>query len=189
MLSTLRQIVEEIGHIPVLEEALQRLLEDRRKLASTLHDEIAQSLTLAVLSLKRLDASAPQQMALAALDEAASQVRDTTVGLRPSLLDQVGLLAAIRLYAESQLGRIIRTDGELDSQPWSLETRGRWYWACQQLLVLGDSVTEVVAETSGTLRFSPWKGSDAALGWLDGLGFKATVANETLSLQTRSDKR
>ena len=51
-----------------IEQALEQLLRDRQSLASTLHDDIAQSLTLAVLSLKRMAAAPPQQMALAALD-------------------------------------------------------------------------------------------------------------------------
>ena len=169
-----------------LDEVLRQLLADRRQLASQLHDDIAQSLTLAVLSLKRLDASPPQQMALGALDEAADQVRDATVQLRPSLLDQVGLLASIRLYAESQLGRSITTDGELDTQAWSLEERGRWYWACQQLLHLVDSVEHVaVVETTpaAALRFSPWAGTDATAAWLEGLGFQASIEAQGLTLR------
>lgn len=169
-----------------LEEALKRLLGDRRKLASTLHDQIAQSLTLAVLSLKRLDASGPQKMALTALDEVAQQVRGATVDLRPSLLDQVGLLASIRLYAESQLGRLITTDGELDTQGWEVEERGRWYWVCQQLLLLGDVVDRVEVDRSGrvpVLCFSPWMGTIAATEWVASLGFEARVEDDVLQLQ------
>ena len=166
-----------------IEQALEQLLRDRQTLASTLHDDIAQSLTLAVLSLKRMAAAPPQQMALAALDEAVGQVRGATVALRPSLLDQAGLLPALRLYCESEWGRVLQTEGELDTSTWTDAQRGRWYWACQQLLLIGDTVTTVVADTSPSgprLGFLPWNSSPDAVGWLSDLGLVAAQEDDRL---------
>ena len=84
------------------------------------------------------------------------------------------------------MGRSITTDGELDTQAWSLEERGRWYWACQQLLHLVDGVEHVaVVETmpAAALRFSPWAGTDATAAWLEGLGFQASIEAQGLTLR------
>lgn len=96
--------------------ALLRLATDqRRAIGRRLHNDIAQSLTLAILALKRAradDGPAPAhtQAALAALDDTLVALRTLTVELHPSLLDQVGLQAALRLYAESVLDRLVSVD-------------------------------------------------------------------------------
>ena len=168
-----------------IEQALERLLRDRQAVASTLHDDISQALTVAILSLKRMDEAPPMRMALAALDEAADQVRDVTVALRPSLLDQAGLLPALRLYSESERGQPLTTSGKLDTSTWSDVRRGRWYWACQQILLIGDGIDRVEVTEGGAapaLVFSPWTASIDAVSWLAELGLVCRVDGEALQV-------
>lgn len=88
-----------------------RLLEtqeaERRRLAQELHDEIGQVLAAVKLSLQTLSrnpaASLPDSIAM--IDKALQQVRDLSLELRPSLLDDLGLSAALRWYLDRQAQR------------------------------------------------------------------------------------
>jgi PAS domain S-box-containing protein len=88
----------------------QRILtaheEERRRLAVELHDELGQVLTavkINLASLERMSLSAPPpplQDAIASVDHAMHRVRDLALDLRPSVLDDLGLAAALRWYAD-----------------------------------------------------------------------------------------
>lgn len=74
---------------------------ERCNLARELHDEIGQQLTLLKLSLEGLrhDAADPAyEQALESVDTLMRQVRDLSLDLRPSMLDDLGLVAALRWY-------------------------------------------------------------------------------------------
>jgi len=86
--------------------------EERHHLARELHDEIGQSLTAAKMEIEaakreedpgaralRLDDS------LAVMQHLLQAVRDLSLGLRPALLDEVGLAAALRAHAQAQAAR------------------------------------------------------------------------------------
>jgi PAS domain S-box-containing protein len=94
----------------------QRLLEvqetERRYLARELHDELGQILTATKLSLQavqrtRTISSARNMLkdGLALLDQCLRQVRSLSLELRPSLLDDLGLAAALRWYLDRQAER------------------------------------------------------------------------------------
>ncbi|MBI4420915.1 MAG: PAS domain S-box protein [Gemmatimonadetes bacterium] len=94
----------------------QRLLEvqetERRYLARELHDEVGQLLTAAKLTLQALHrARSPAagkgllREALTLVDQCLRQVRSLSLELRPSLLDDLGLAAAVRWYLERQAER------------------------------------------------------------------------------------
>lgn len=78
---------------------------ERRHLARELHDEIGQVLTAVKIRLQAIQ-QAPRGARRAALlaegqeivDQALDQVRDLSLGLRPSLLDDFGLIAAMQWY-------------------------------------------------------------------------------------------
>jgi signal transduction histidine kinase len=93
-------------------QALSRRLlsaqeEERRRLAVELHDELGQVLTAIKINLASLDlpgkisvGSPHLKEALASVDRAMERVRDLALDLRPSVLDDLGLTAAIRWYAD-----------------------------------------------------------------------------------------
>jgi PAS domain S-box-containing protein len=83
----------------------RRLLEvqetERRHLARELHDEVGQQLTALQLALKTAAALPPEQRteglerAQRLVSELVGQVRDLSLSLRPTLLDDLGLLPAL----------------------------------------------------------------------------------------------
>ena len=94
----------------------RRLLEiqetERRRLAIELHDEIGQALTAAKINLQSLQRF-PEPANLARrledsvriVDRAFNQVRSLSLELRPSLLDDLGLAAAVRWLADQHAAR------------------------------------------------------------------------------------
>ncbi|MEQ1911441.1 MAG: PAS domain S-box protein [Vicinamibacterales bacterium] len=93
-----------------------RLLEvqetDRRDLARELHDEIGQALTAAKINLESLQRF-PEPMnvarrlndSVAIVERALQQVRSLSLELRPPLLDDMGLVPALRWLADQQAQR------------------------------------------------------------------------------------
>lgn len=85
-----------------LSTALMASQEDeRRYIARELHDEIGQTLTGLKLHLDLLSRSVPENLteslaeAHALVDDAMKQVRELAFGLRPQVLDDLGLLPAV----------------------------------------------------------------------------------------------
>jgi signal transduction histidine kinase len=97
--------------------------DERRRIARELHDGLGQELVAAKILLDRLGQQNSQQSAkLAAaeasemIDRAIQQVRSMSHLLHPPLLDEVGLLSAVRWYLEGLTKRSgIKTS--LDVQP------------------------------------------------------------------------
>ncbi len=109
-----------------LSSILEAQEEERRRIARDLHDVVGQSLAAARLGLVSmqerlaratdaapdgvtadLDGAGPVGEAIAALDEALRSVRTFAIDLRPSILDDLGLAAAVRWVA----GRFARDSG------------------------------------------------------------------------------
>jgi PAS domain S-box-containing protein len=91
----------------------RRLLEaqeaERGRIARELHDQIGQMLTALKLNLHAIQAARDESEAqaliednLTMLDGALEQVRDLSVGLRPPLLDDLGLVTALHWYVDHQ---------------------------------------------------------------------------------------
>jgi PAS domain S-box-containing protein len=85
---------------------------ERRHLARELHDEIGQTLTALKLNLEGIGRAWPAgqlppalEDSLAVVDQAISEVRNLSLDLRPSLLDDLGLVPALRWYVERQAQR------------------------------------------------------------------------------------
>ncbi len=97
--------------------ALTRKLEDaredeRRRIARELHDEMGQALSAVKINLKTLgrlsgDPQVTDRLAdaLTLVDGMIGHVRELSLDLRPPLLDELGLVAALRGYAEGQAMR------------------------------------------------------------------------------------
>ncbi len=97
----------------VLSQQLMEAQEaERRHLARELHDEIGQALTAIKINLQAVQRSVGEPTASSRLDESIGivdrvlqQVRNMSLDLRPSLLDDLGLLAALRWYLDRQSKR------------------------------------------------------------------------------------
>ncbi|HEU0123557.1 MAG TPA: sensor histidine kinase [Bryobacteraceae bacterium] len=97
--------------------------EERRRLSRELHDEVGQSMTAMLMDLGRLesriDPAAGCAPILASIrktaEEAVGRVRDLSLVLRPSLLDELGLVPALHWQArevERRHGLHVRTIAE-----------------------------------------------------------------------------
>jgi PAS domain S-box-containing protein len=109
----LRQYADE------LRTASRQLVEvqesERRTLANTLHDLVGQKLTALNINLNIVKAKSAPAMAaqtsarledsLKLVDETIESIRDVTAELRPAVLDDYGLMAALRWYAEQSSAR------------------------------------------------------------------------------------
>ncbi|HKQ61014.1 MAG TPA: ATP-binding protein, partial [Candidatus Polarisedimenticolaceae bacterium] len=137
-----QRVAERTAELAERERARQRLLgqvitaqeEERKRLARELHDETCQTLAALALRLDLAQAS-PELRALAArcLDELRRLIHD----LRPAVLDDLGLVPALRWYAERRLaaaGMTVRFEvGPLPERlPPALETA--LFRAVQELL-------------------------------------------------------
>ncbi len=94
------------------ERAINAQEEERRRIARGLHDDIGQDLSMLIINLERMegafpeDASEPQRQLAAARQLAIrtlEELRKVVYGLRPTMLDDLGLASAIRWYARSKL--------------------------------------------------------------------------------------
>jgi PAS domain S-box-containing protein len=108
---TARDITERKRAQEALQIYSRRLIEaqeaERQSLARELHDEIGQVLTAvrinlqSIQSLRRQDQSLPQvDESIIIVDEALGRIRDLSLELRPSLLDDLGLASALRWYVD-----------------------------------------------------------------------------------------
>jgi PAS domain S-box-containing protein len=82
---------------------------ERRRISRELHDQVGQILTAVKMNLHALQQTCTQPETLSSIavnlkviDEAVDQVRDLSVDLRPLLLDDFGLVVALRWYLERQ---------------------------------------------------------------------------------------
>lgn len=79
---------------------------ERRRIAHELHDELGQALTAIKINLQAQDplrhgkVSAPMAENIRIVDEALKQVRGLALALRPSMLDDLGLVPALRWLTE-----------------------------------------------------------------------------------------
>ena len=106
--------------------------DERRRIALRLHDDLGQMLTALRLNLQRL---APREDAsivgdsVALVDDSLARVRALSVELRPSVLDDLGLGAAVDWYARrsaERAGFAVAIEDELGPArlPESIETAG-----------------------------------------------------------------
>jgi len=93
----------------------KRLIEvqeyERRKLARELHDEVGQILTAIKINLQTAtrvtepDAAPHLNESVDLVDEVLNHVRNMSLDLRPSMLDDLGLVPALRWYVDKQSRR------------------------------------------------------------------------------------
>jgi two-component system sensor histidine kinase UhpB len=118
------------------ERAINAQEEERKRIARSLHDDTGQSLSTLIINLERLEKHIPtesgelvdrlrsiRQMAMDSLECLRSIIYD----LRPAILDDLGLLPAIRWYARTNLEEAgiqveLEFPDELPALPQSLTT-------------------------------------------------------------------
>jgi PAS domain S-box-containing protein len=119
---TARDVTERRRAQEKLRTYARRLMQaqeaERQRIARELHDQIGQILTAAQINLHTVlrvcdtpEAADRVKESIRVLDEALDQVRDLSLDLRPSLLDDLGLVPALRWYAARQAQRTgVRVD-------------------------------------------------------------------------------
>ncbi|MCK5315528.1 MAG: PAS domain S-box protein [Anaerolineales bacterium] len=83
---------------------------ERQRLASELHDQVGQNLTALGINLNIIQAQMPEDTSVqvrfrledshSLVEQTAEQIRDVMANLRPPVLDDYGLVAALRWYGE-----------------------------------------------------------------------------------------
>jgi PAS domain S-box-containing protein len=99
-----RQLREKREQLQVLSRKLLEAQEaERRAIALELHDDFGQVLAAIRLDLQHGGRSTSGSLAL--IDEAISRLRDLALNLRPAILDDLGLAAALRWYVGREMAR------------------------------------------------------------------------------------
>jgi PAS domain S-box-containing protein len=164
-----------------------RLLEvqeaERRHIARELHDEIGQALTAAQLNLQDVAAVSdlrelPERLedSLVLIETLLQQVRSLSLDLRPSMLDDLGLAAALRWYVKRQAQRAgltvhIAMDALSPRPPTDIET------ACYR--VVQEALTNIIRYAKATDVYIDLHGGHAELQLLvrdNGIGFDVVAA-------------
>lgn len=146
----LRKSREEQGRLA--RRLLEIQEEERTRIARELHDEVGQALAAVKLSVSALrsgksGSASRMEDTLATIDIAIQQVRSMSFGLRPSALDDLGLPAALRVYAKDQAAR----SGialELDVKPIDIDLPPPVETACFR--IAQEAVTNVLQHAQST---------------------------------------
>lgn len=169
-----------------LEALSRRLLEvqetERRYLARELHDEIGQVLSAISVNLKiastKVGPEALPRMneSIAMVDRAVEQVRNLSLDLRPAVLDDFGLEAALRWYAQSQAERGGYTVS-VKATPAVVEPPADLRNACFR--IAQEALTNVVRHAAANQVWIVLEQNEHEMRFTirdDGLGFDATSA-------------
>jgi len=114
-----------------MRELSQRLVnaqeEERKNLSRELHDHVAQVLTGLRMELGRIERTSPGVGSIVGeckrlVDDMVQTVRNLALGLRPSMLDDFGLQAALEWLARDYMRRYainvdLKMDGDFDALP------------------------------------------------------------------------
>ncbi|MBI3945708.1 MAG: GAF domain-containing sensor histidine kinase [Armatimonadetes bacterium] len=114
--------LRERQHSELLQRVIAAQEEERKRVARELHDHTGQSLTSLIIGLRTLDSVQSVEEVRAAIREmrahagqALEELHHLAFELRPSVLDDLGLVAALQRYAEDFGRRTgVRMEVELD---------------------------------------------------------------------------
>jgi signal transduction histidine kinase len=189
-----RMIAEEAER--QMRQLSQRLVatqeEERRNLSRELHDHVGQVLTALRMELGRIDRGrSPGDSRLGAaiaeskqlVDKMFRTVRDLALGLRPSMLDDFGLRAAVEWHVRD-VTRRFGVDIQLDIQG-SVDALPDRYQTCVYR-VIQEALTNCVRHAKPHLVAVDVTGHDGQLDISvsdDGIGFDATRRPDGLGLR------
>jgi PAS domain S-box-containing protein len=145
---TVRDISDRKQAQQALQTYAHRVIEaqeaERQNIARELHDEIGQILTAVLLNLQSVQKTCATVACLPNIEEsidvvedALSRVRELSLELRPALLDDLGLLAALRWYAArytARSGIVTDISGDADVGRISHETETACFRIIQEAL-------------------------------------------------------
>ena len=185
---TRREAEEKLQEAHAQLQALSRQLmqvqeQERRRLAHDLHDEMGTALTALKMNLQTMQRLAdtmhvttPLNDSLGLLDSLLKRVRDLSLDLRPSLLDDLGLVPAIRWYVTRQAERA-GIEARVDAESLSQELSDDKAVVCFR--IVQEAVTNVLRHAKATqvdvsLRLAD-SGFDLSIAD-NGIGFPASEA-------------
>lgn len=163
---------QEIERRQLLEQVINAQEEERKRVARELHDETGQALTALLMSLEAVETNlpeiaAPLKPALARsktlTENALKELRIIIHDLRPSILDDLGLVPAVRRFAEERL-EPLELSVSLETRAWpkerlpsavetvlfrvmqeAINNVARHAEACRVLIVLETDADELIA--------------------------------------------
>ncbi|MEY4706150.1 MAG: hypothetical protein RL042_2355 [Nitrospirota bacterium] len=151
---------------------------ERRQLAHDLHDEIGQAVTAIKLNLQTMqrvaDTTSVQETlhdSLEILDKILQRVRDLSLDLRPSLLDDLGLVPAVRWYVERQAKRA-GLAAEVEAESLLPDLEPDLSVACFR--IVQESITNILRHAKATTIHVALRQTDQGLDLCiqdDGIGF------------------
>jgi PAS domain S-box-containing protein len=156
--------------------------EERRHLARELHDEIGQTLTAAKINTEKLrsamppDARARLDENTAILDRLLQQTRQISLDLRPPLLDDLGLVPALRWYVDQQAERA-GLAAKVSAEPLADDVPAHIQVACFRLAQ--EAITNVVRHAHASTLTVELSRANSALCFFvrdDGVGFDVAKA-------------
>jgi signal transduction histidine kinase len=171
---------ETHAQLQALSRQLMHLQEqERRQLAHDLHDEVGQALTALKMNLQTMQRVADTSMvqnslhdSFSILDTLLARVRDLSLDLRPSLLDHLGLVPAIRWYAIRQAERAdLKVQVDADSLPQDLPAD----MAVVCFRIVQEAVTNVLRHAKATRLDVVLRTTDSGFDLIvkdNGVGFR-----------------
>ncbi|MBE0544384.1 MAG: PAS domain S-box protein [Verrucomicrobia bacterium] len=157
---------------------------ERRNLARELHDEIGQSLTVLQLNLQAMlqspgSGDLPRlNGSLKVVERVLEQVHDISLNLRPSILDDLGLEAALRWYLERQAA-LVELQAEFHADPLEQRLDPVVETACFR--VAQEALTNVVRHAQAKVVTVELRQEDGQLHLRvrdDGIGFEVIAVRE-----------
>ncbi len=162
---------------------------ERQKIARELHDQVGQNLTALGINLgilrnqlsdtmtKQTDARLNDSMGI--LEETAKRIRDVMSDLRPSVLDDYGLMAAIQWLSEriaQRTGLKISVEGQNTKVDLPSETEITLFRIAQELLT---NITKHAKATEGRIRLDSMDGKVRFVITDNGVGFDPMAFDQT----------
>ena len=162
---------------------------ERQKIARELHDRVGQNLTALGINLSimqnQLSDTLTEQTdtrlkdSMSIVEETARRIRDVMSDLRPSVLDDYGLMAAIRWLGEriaKRTGLIIHVEDEDSKVDLPPETESTLFRIAQELLT---NITKHAKATEVSIRLDSMDGKVQFVITDNGIGFDPTAFNQT----------
>lgn len=164
---------------------------ERQRLARELHDQVGQNLTALGINLNIMRARLPDQAegqmcsrlddSLSLVEKTAERIRDLMAELRPSVLDDYGLLSALRWYGQQFAGRTnIATTVEGEDPPHRLpaHVESALFRIAQEALT---NVAKHAQATAVTISVEEDRGRVRLTVTDDGTGFNAAERGDSSS--------